>query len=64
LSSATACKTIGHAISLAHSGDTIMVGSATYTENLTIGISLNVIGSGASTTIVDGIGMVWRRHRI
>ena len=41
-----------------------MVGSATYTENLTIGISLNVIGSGASTTIVDGIGMVWRRHRI
>jgi hypothetical protein len=39
---------------LATSGDTIMVASATYTENLTIGISLNVIGSGASTTIVDG----------
>jgi hypothetical protein len=54
LSSATACKTIGHAISLAHSGDTIMVASATYTENLTINISLKIVGSGAQTTIVDG----------
>jgi hypothetical protein len=54
LSSTTACKTIGHAISLAASGDTIMVAAATYTENLTIGISLNVIGAGAATTIIDG----------
>jgi hypothetical protein len=53
-SSLTACKTIGHAISLASSADSIMVAAATYTENLTIGISLNVIGSGASTTIIDG----------
>jgi len=53
-SAATACKTIGHAISLAASGDSIMAAAATYTENLTIGISLNVIGSGASTTIIDG----------
>jgi hypothetical protein len=52
----TACKTIGHAISLASSGDSIMVAAATYTENLTIGISLKVIGSGASTTIIDGGG--------
>ena len=44
-----ACKTIGHAISLASSGD-----SATYTENLTININLKVIGSGAQTTIFDG----------
>jgi hypothetical protein len=51
-----ACKTIGHAISLAHSGDSIMVAAATYTENLTIGLSLKVIGSGASTTIIDGGG--------
>lgn len=29
----TACKTIGHAISLAASGDSIMVAGATYTEN-------------------------------
>jgi hypothetical protein len=50
----TACKTIGHAISLAHAGDSIMVAAATYTENLTIGVSLKVIGSGAATTIIDG----------
>ena len=48
-----ACKTIGHAIAFAHSTDTIMVASATYTEHLAIGISLNVVGSGASTTIID-----------
>jgi hypothetical protein len=56
-SSQHACKTIGHAISLAHSGDSIMVAPATYTENLTISISLKIIGSRAATTIVDG-GMV------
>src|SRR5215475_11694656 len=50
----TACKTIKHAISLAASGDSIIVAAATYTENLTIGISLKVIGSGANTTIIDG----------
>ena len=50
----TACQTIGHAISLASSGDTIKVAPATYTENLTISISLKIIGSGATTTIVDG----------
>jgi hypothetical protein len=53
--SQTACKTIGHAISsLASSGDSIIVAPATYTENLSIGISLNIIGSGANTTIIDG----------
>jgi hypothetical protein len=30
--------------------------SATYTENLTIGFSLRIIGSGATTTMVDGGG--------
>ena len=50
----TACKTIGHAISLASSGDSIMVAAATYTENLTIGFSLRLVGSGAKTTFVDG----------
>jgi hypothetical protein len=54
MSPTTACKTIGHAISLAASGDTIVVSPATYTENLTIGKSLNIIGSVASTTIIDG----------
>jgi hypothetical protein len=52
----TACKTIGHAISLAHSGDSIMVAAATYTENLNIGFSLKIVGSGAQTTIIDGGG--------
>jgi hypothetical protein len=53
-SSTTACKTIGHAISLASSGDTIMVAAATYTENLTVNLILTIDGAGASTTIIDG----------
>jgi hypothetical protein len=53
-SAQNACKTIGHGISLAHSGDSILVAAATYTENLTIGMSLKLIGSGAQTTIIDG----------
>lgn len=56
LSSTTACKTIGHVIALASSGDFIKVGPATYRENLTIGISLSVAGSSAATTIIDGAG--------
>jgi hypothetical protein len=35
-----ACRTIGHAISLASSGDTILVAPATYYENLTIPFAL------------------------
>ncbi len=50
----TACQTIGHAISLAASGDTVMIASATYSENLSINISLRLIGSGATSTILDG----------
>jgi hypothetical protein len=53
----TACKTIGHAISLASSGDSIRVAAATYAENLTIGFSLKIVGSGAGTTIIDGGGV-------
>jgi hypothetical protein len=34
-----------------------MVAPAVYIENLTISFSLNVIGSGASTTIIDGGGV-------
>jgi len=55
-SAQTACKTIGHPISLASSGDSIMVAAATYTENLTISKSLTIIGSGAMTTVIDGGG--------
>jgi hypothetical protein len=48
-----ACKTIGHAISLASSGDSIMVAAATYTENLSISFSLKIVGAGASTTSIQ-----------
>jgi hypothetical protein len=50
----TACKTIGHAISVASSGDSIIVAAATYTEHLTIGVSLNLSGAGVGKTIIDG----------
>ena len=53
----TPCKTIGRAISLAASGDTVTAAAATYFENLTINITVKVIGSGASTTIIDGGGV-------
>src|SRR5215472_2876467 len=53
----TACKTIGHSISLAASGDTIKVAAATYMENLTIGNSLRVLGAGPSRTDINGGGV-------
>jgi hypothetical protein len=57
LSSTTACKTIGHAISHASSGDSIRVAAATYHENLGIGESLKIIGASTGTTIIDGGGV-------
>ena len=51
---ATACATIGHAISLAASGDTIQIAAATYQENLSIPFNLILNGAKAATTIVDG----------
>src|SRR5215469_11889601 len=51
---ATACATIGHAISLAASGDTILIAAATYQENLSIPFNLTLNGAKAATTIVDG----------
>jgi hypothetical protein len=53
----TACKTIGHAIVLASSGDSVKVAAATYNENmLNFLTSLNVTGAGAARTIIDGGG--------
>src|SRR5215471_1404357 len=52
----TACKTIGHAISLAASGDAVTIADATYVENVTIPVSLTVTGSGAGGPIIDGNG--------
>lgn len=51
---ATACATIGNAISLAASGDTIQIGAATYQENLSIPFNLTLNGAKAATTIIDG----------
>jgi hypothetical protein len=56
-SSQTACKTIGRAVSHSARGDFIMVAAATYLENLTIPHSLNIVGAGAATTIIDGGGV-------
>ena len=54
LSVQTACRTIGHAISLASSGDSINVAAATYFEGLSIGKNLTILGSGCSRTIING----------
>src|SRR5215469_18684052 len=51
---ATACATLGHAISLAAPGDTIQIAAATYQENLSIPFNLTPNGAKAATTIVDG----------
>lgn len=56
-SRAHACKTIGHAISLSASGDSVIVAAATYPENLTINHSLELVGARAATTIIDGRGV-------
>jgi hypothetical protein len=54
LSSTTACQTVAHAVSLAASGDTIRLAAALYYENLSIAVNLTIVGSGASTTFIDG----------
>lgn len=53
-SSQHACKTISNALSLTLPGDSIFVAPATYHETLFIYFNLEIIGSGAKTTIVDG----------
>lgn len=52
-----ACQTISNAISLTLPGDSIVVAPATYHESLYIPYNLNILGSGAKTTIVDGGGV-------
>ena len=53
-SSKLPCRTIGHAIGLAASGDSISIAAATYTENLFINVNLKLTGANAATTIIDG----------
>jgi len=52
-SAQTACKTIGHAISLASSGDSIRVAAATYVENVNNRKALKILGSGANATFLS-----------
>jgi hypothetical protein len=52
-----ACKTISNALSLTLPGDSIFVAPATYHETLFIYFNLEIMGSGAKTTIVDGGGV-------
>jgi hypothetical protein len=54
LSASSACKTIGHAITLATSGDSITLAPGTFYENITIPFSLNIVGGNAHTTIISG----------
>jgi len=51
-----ACATIGHAISLAVSGDSVQIAAASYTENLNITVNLRLIGANPTTTVIDGGG--------
>jgi len=53
-SAGTACQTIGAAIAKTGSGDTVSVAPGTYNENLTIINNITVVGSGRSSTIIDG----------
>jgi hypothetical protein len=48
-----ACKTISNAIFLTLPGDSIFVAPAVYHEGIVIPYTLNIIGSGAKTTIID-----------
>jgi parallel beta-helix repeat protein len=47
-------KTIGEALAGASAGDVIKVAEGTYTENLTISVSVTLEGAGADQTIIDG----------
>ena len=50
-------KTISAAVAAASAGSTINVAAGTYREQVTIGKSLYLIGSGSSKTIIDAAGL-------
>jgi len=47
------CATIGHAVAVASPVDTLRVGAGTYSEQVTINISLTLIGAGAGNTMIQ-----------
>ena len=48
------CLTIGHAISVATSGTTVIIAPGTYTENITLAASVSLQGQQARTAIISG----------
>lgn len=55
LSSVSACATVGAAIDLADSGDTIHIAAGVYEEHLSVtGKDLNFVGVGPAETFLDG----------
>jgi hypothetical protein len=54
ISPATACLTVGQAVSRAVDGDTIQVAAGTYIESLDISLAITIQGAGASNTFLDG----------
>ena len=48
---------IGEAIAFAREGDTIMVHSGTYSENIFIDKAITIIGEGTNKTFIDGSGV-------
>jgi hypothetical protein len=59
----TPCRTIGQAIRLAASGDSIIIAASKYSENLVITKSLKLLGSGR-TTMVDGVEISVKRLQL
>ncbi|HJZ47797.1 MAG TPA: clostripain-related cysteine peptidase, partial [Roseiflexaceae bacterium] len=54
--SAAPCRAIGYAIGQAAAGDTIMIATGIYAENLIVNKDLTFTGASAATTIIDGGG--------
>ena len=51
-------KTVQGAVNASHDGDVIRIGPGTFAGGVTIDKSVNVVGSGAGKTIIEGGGPV------
>jgi hypothetical protein len=54
---ATACLTVGAAITKASAGDVIIIASGLYTESITLDKNLTLIGFGSDATILSGMNV-------